>query len=488
MAFVAQRPSDGRLYVDGTYRGSDEGLAVVREKATGRELGRQVIATVTDLDVAIAGARHAQPAWAATPYDTRAGLLRKVAGLLERRAAEYADLIVRETGSIAGKAHYEVAAASNELYGAAALTTRATGEILPSSHTGKLSIIQRIPVGVVGVITPWNFPLILAMRAVAPAIALGNSVILKPATFTPISGGQLIAELFDEAGAPPGVLQVVTGPGEELGEAMAAHPGVDMIHFTGSSEVGRTLAAIAGRHLKRVSLELGGNNALVVLDDADIETASMIGAWSTFHYQGQTCITASRHIVMRGVAEAYREALARRARAIVVGDPTKQGVGLGPIIDERQRDRVHDIVERSVREGARVIEGATYDGLFYRPTVLDGVTPTMPAFTEEIFGPVAPITVVDTVEEALALTNATESGLVNAVVTNDVARGLAFAERVHSGMVHVNDATPLDEAHVPFGGLGASGLGGRVGGEANLEEFTERRWISVQRTPVQYPY
>ena len=221
------------------------------------------------------------------------------------------------------------------------------------------------------------------MRAIAPAIALGNTVVLKPATLTPISGGQLIAELFDGAGAPPGVLQVVTGPGEALGPAMAAHRGVDMIHFTGSSEAGRTLAGIAGRHLKRVSLELGGNNALVVLDDADIETASMIGAWSTFHYQGQTCITASRHIVMRGVAEAYREALARRARAIVVGDPTQQGVGLGPIVDERQRDRVHSIVERSVREGARVIEGATYDGLFYRPTVLDAVTPNMPAFTEE---------------------------------------------------------------------------------------------------------
>jgi benzaldehyde dehydrogenase (NAD) len=415
-------------------------------------------------------------------------LLRRVARLVEDRAEEIVDLIVRETGSITGKAQYEVAASSNELYEAAALASRSIGEILPSANTGKLSIIERVPLGVVGVITPWNFPLVLGMRAAAPAIALGNTVVLKPATLTPISGGQLFAELFEEAGAPPGVLQVVTGSGASLGSAMAAHPDVAMVHFTGSSEVGRSIAEIAGRNLKKVSLELGGNNAFVVLDDADVETASMLGAWSSFHYQGQTCITASRHIVMRPIADAYREALARRAAAIRVGNPAEEGIGLGPIIDERQRDHVHGLVRASIDQGATLVEGGTFENLFYRPTVLADVTASMPAFTDELFGPVAPITVVDTEEEALALTNATEYGLVNSVVTGDSARGLAFAQRVRSGMVHVNDATPLDEAHVPFGGMGASGLGGRSGGEANLEEFTQRRWISVQRTPVQYPY
>jgi benzaldehyde dehydrogenase (NAD) len=489
MAIQTQRRSDGKLFIDGRFRESSGGAAsAVAEKATGRELGRQAIGSLRELDEAIAGAKAAQPGWAAQGYDERAGLLRRVAHQLEDRADEYVDLIVRETGSIPGKAQYEVAAAGNELYEAAGLASRATGEILPSHNTGKLSMIQRVPVGVVGVITPWNFPLILGMRAVAPAIALGNTVILKPATLTPITGGQLIAELFEAAGALPGLLQVVTGAGGELGDAMASHPGISMIHFTGSSEVGRRIAESAGRNLKKVSLELGGNNAFVVLDDADVETASMLGAWSAFHYQGQTCITASRHIVMRGVADEYREALARRARAIVVGDPSKAGIGLGPIIDEHQRDRAHGFVTASVRQGARIVEGGTFDGLFYRPTVLDDVTPQMPAFTEEIFGPIAPITVVDTEEEALALTNQTDYGLVNYVITADIASGLAFAEKVNSGMVHVNDATPLDEAHVPFGGMGASGLGGRSGGEANLEEFTERRWISIQRTPVQYPY
>jgi benzaldehyde dehydrogenase (NAD) len=489
MAIQTQRRSDGKLFIDGAFADASAGAAtVVDEKATGRELGRSAPAPRADLDRAIAGAKAAQPGWAAEGYDVRAGLLRRVARQLEERADEIADMIVRETGSIRGKAQYEVGASTNELYEAAALPSRATGEILPSHNTGKLSIIQRVPVGVVGVITPWNFPLILGFRSIAPAIALGNTVVLKPATLTPITGGQLIAELFEAAGAPAGVLQVVTGPGGELGEPMASHPDVAMIHFTGSHEIGRRIAEAAGRSLKKVSLELGGNNAFVVLDDADVEMASMVGAWSSYHYQGQTCITASRHIVMRSVADAYQTALARRARAIVLGDPATDGVGLGPMIDAKQRDRAHSFVEASLRQGATLVEGGTFDGLFYRPTVLADVTPEMPAFTEEVFGPIAPITVVDTEEEALELTNRTDYGLVNSVFTADIARGLAFAEKVRSGMVHVNDATPLDEAHVPFGGMGQSGLGGRSGGEANLEEFTERRWISVQRTPVQYPY
>ncbi len=489
MAIQTERKWDGRLFVDGSFREGASGTTQpVLEKATGRILGTQAQANRAELDGAVESARVAQIDWAARSFEERAALLRRVARLLEDRADEFVDLIVRETGSIPGKAQYEVHASQNELYEGASLASRATGEVLPSANTGKLNIIQRIPVGVVAVITPWNFPLVLGMRAIAPALALGNTVVLKPATYTPISGGLLIADLFEAAGAPPGILQVLTGPGAELGEALASHPTVGMVHFTGSSDVGQRLAEIAGRGLKKISLELGGNNAFVVLDDADIETASMLGAWSSFHYQGQTCITASRHIVMRAVADEYREALARRAKAIVVGDPSTPGVGLGPLISEGQRDRAHDFVERSAKAGARIVEGGTYEGLFYRPTVIDRVTPEMPAFTEELFGPIAPITVVDTEEEALELTNRTPYGLVNSVFTGDISRGLAFAERVRSGMVHVNDATPLDEAHVPFGGLGSSGLGGRSGGEANLEEFTERRWISVQRTPVHYPY
>ncbi len=480
---------DGKLYIDGAFSDGQGGAPQrVDEKATGHELGRYASASRADLDRAVAAARRAQPEWAAASYEDRATLLRKVARALEDRADEYADLIVRETGSIRGKAQYEVHAAQNELYEAAALGSRSTAEILPSANTGKLNIIQRVPVGVVAVITPWNFPLVLGMRAIAPALGLGNTVVLKPASLTPISGGQLLADMFESAGAPAGIINLVTGSGTEVGVPLATHPGVDMIHFTGSSEVGRQLAEIGGRGLKKLSLELGGNAAFVVLDDADIEMASMVGAWSSFHYQGQTCITANRHIVMRAVADKYREALAERARRMTVGDPSGDNVSIGPMISVGQRDRAQALLDDSVKQGARILEGGTYEGLFYRPTVVDAVRPGMPIYDHEIFAPVAPITVVDTEEEALALTNDTPYGLANALYTGDLDRGLRFAERVRSGMVHVNDSTALDEAHVPFGGMGASGLGGRSGGEANLEEFTERRWISVQRTPVHYPY
>jgi len=484
-----RRRWDGKLYIDGSFRNaSGGGTQAVYEKATGAEIGTLATATPGDLDEAVSAARRAQGDWSRRGYDERAMLLRQVARALEESAEEYADMIVRETGSIRGKAQYEVNAAGNELYEAAGLTSRANAEIVPSHNTGKLNIIQRVPLGVVGIITPWNFPLVLGMRAVAPALALGNTVVLKPASHTPISGGLMLADLFERAGAPAGILNVVTGSGGELGVALADHSNVDMIHFTGSSEVGTQIAEVCGRGLRKVSLELGGNAAFVVLDDADIDMASMVGAWSTFHYQGQTCITANRHIVLRSVADAYVAALTERARNMTVGDPSTDQVSIGPIISEAQRDRAHEIVQQSIEMGAELVEGGTYDGLFYRPTVLVGVTPDMPAFQKEIFAPVAPITVVDTEKEALELTNRTEYGLASAVYTGDLARGLAFAEKVRAGMVHVNDAVCLDEAHVPFGGMGASGLGGRSGGEANLDEFTERRWISLQRTPVHYPY
>jgi benzaldehyde dehydrogenase (NAD) len=484
---MAVETLDGTIFVGGEFRPGGGGSAPVLDKAAGEPLGSAGVATVEDLDAAVAAAVEAQPAWAATGYDVRAAILRRAAAALEARAEEAAGLIVRETGSIRGKADYEVGGAANELYEAAGLTSRAVGEILPSHSTSRLSIAERVPVGVVGAITPWNFPLILAMRVVAPALALGNTVVLKPSPETPLSGGLLLAQLFADAGLPAGVLGVVTGD-QEIGERLVAHPDTAMIHFTGSSAVGSRIAEVAGKLLKRVSLELGGNNALVILDDADLDQAAMIGAWSSWHYQGQTCITAGRHIVARELHDAYVGALAAKAKAIAVGDPYRDEVGLGPMINERQRDRAHAFLEQSVAQGATVVEGGSYDGLFYRPTVVTGVTKDMPLWTEEIFAPIAPVLAVDSDEEAIAEVNDTPYGLVNSVLTGDEARGVRVASRLRSGMAHVNDATCLDEAHVPFGGMGASGLGGRAGGEANLEEFTERRWVSVQRAKSEYPY
>ncbi|MHA7984473.1 aldehyde dehydrogenase family protein [Rathayibacter sp. CAU 1779] len=476
---------DAAAYIDGTFRELSDRIDVV-EKATGAHLGSAGLGGRGDLDEAIAAAVRAQEEWSHQPYDVRAALVRSVAARLEDRLDQVTDLIVRETGSIPGKAEYEVHGAIDELHVAAGLASLPRGDLLVSHDPGRFGFSERLPVGVVAAITPWNFPLILAMRVIAPAIALGNAVVLKPSPETPLSGGFAIAEAFDAAGAPAGLFQVICGD-TEFSEALVAHPDVDMVHFTGSTAVGSRIAATAGGLLKRVSLELGGNNALLVLDDADPDYASMLGAWSTFHYQGQTCISASRHIVAEAVAEEYIRHLADRASAITVGDPSK-GSGIGPMINERQAARAEGILRKSVEMGARIVTGGTRDGLFFRPTVVTDITPDMPVWTEEVFAPIAPVMTVTDDAQAIRVANDTPYGLVDAVVTRDEGRGRRVARELKAGMVHVNDATPVDEAVAPFGGTGASGLGGRSGGLSNIEEFTGIKWTAVQENTLSYPY
>jgi benzaldehyde dehydrogenase (NAD) len=485
---TTRAPWTDQIFVGGSFQPpAAAGTQLSYEKATGEPLGSVGVGDADDVAAAAEAARVAQVSWAALPPVARAAALRRVHARLLARSDEVAEAIQRETGGIRFKADLEIRLALAHLEQAAALATRPLGHEATSILPGRKNFVNHVPLGVVGIITPWNLPLSLAFSPTAPALALGNTVVLKPAPHTPISGGLLIADLFREADVPPGVFNVVPG-GDVVGAALVEHPDVDMIRFTGSTEVGRHIARSAGGRLQRVSLELGGNAALVVLDDADPEVASMVGAWSSFHFQGQTCITAGRHIVLRAVADAYIEMLTRRAKRLVVGDPMRGDVDMGPMIDARQLERAHGLLRASVDMGATVVEGGTYDGLFYRPTVVTGVTPDMPVFREEVFGPIAPIVVVDTEEEALALTNATAYGLSNAVMTSNPWRGLRFAEQVHSGMVHVNDTTCLSEATIPFGGWGDSSLGVPTGGDANIEQYTERRWISVQEQPPQYRY
>lgn len=476
------------VFTDGHFHRPAAGATIpVRDKASGEIFAVAGLATEADVDQAVATATTAQPAWSERTYADRAAVLRGAAAALSERAKQFRDLIVRETGCIGGKADYEIGAASSELMEAAGLASHSTGEVLPSGHAGRFSLSERIPVGLVGVITPWNFPLVLGMRVIAPALALGNAVVLKPSPETPVSGGLAIAALFEAAGLPAGVFQVLPGD-VEVGHRIVTHPDIAMIHFTGSTKVGREIAQTAGGLLKKVSLELGGNNALIVLDDADLEQATMIGAWSSFHYQGQTCITAGRHIVQRGIAEAYAAGLAARADAITVGNTFTEDVGLGPMINSTQLERAAGMLAAAVADGARIVAGGTTNGPFFRPTVVRDVSASSRLWTEEIFAPIAPIIVVDDDDAAVAAANDTKYGLVNSVLTGDPYRGIRLARRLRAGMVHVNDATPQDEALAPFGGIGQSGLGGRSGGEANIEEFTERRWLTVTEGPAHYPY
>jgi benzaldehyde dehydrogenase (NAD) len=476
------------VFTDGHFhRPAAGGTIPVRDKASGEIFAVAGMATEADVELAVAAARTAQPTWSERTYAERAAVLRGAAAALADRAKQFRDLIIRETGCIGGKADYEIGAATSELVEAAGLASRATGEVLPSSHAGRFSLSERVPVGLVGAITPWNFPLVLGMRVIAPALALGNAVLLKPSPETPVSGGLAIAALFEDAGLPAGLFQVLPGD-VEVGQRLVTHPDIAMIHFTGSTKVGRQIAQTAGGLLKKVSLELGGNNALIILDDADLDQAAMIGAWSSFHYQGQTCITAGRHIVQRGIADAYAAALAARADAISVGNTFTDDVGLGPMINSVQLERAAGMLAEAVSEGAAVIAGGTTDGPYFRPTVVREISRSSRLWTDEIFAPVAPILVVEDDDEAVAVANDTEYGLVNSVLTGDTYRGIRLARRLRAGMVHVNDATPQDEALAPFGGIGQSGLGGRSGGDSNIEEFTERRWLTVTEGPAHYPY
>ncbi|HKB27856.1 MAG TPA: aldehyde dehydrogenase family protein [Candidatus Limnocylindrales bacterium] len=458
-----------------------------REPATGRPLLSLAQSTPDDVARAAAAAAAVQPAWADTSYDQRAAILRRAAEIYEAHRPEFGTWTQRETGAVHGKMHHEQNFAAGELNAAATMPFQPYGQLVPSVVPGRLSMLRRVPAGVIGAITPWNSPSVLGMRVVAPALAVGNAVILKPDPQTPVCGGAVFAAIFREAGLPDGLLQIVVG-GAETGEAIVTDPNVNRVSFTGSTGAGRRVGQLAGGLLKRVSLELGGNNAFVVLDDADLEAAASAGAFASFQFQGQVCFATGRHIVHSSIAADYIDLLKEKADRLRLGDPYRQEVDLGPIVNQKQLERVDDIVRRSVASGARIVTGATYDGLFYRPTVLTNVTADQAAWREEIFGPVAPVVVFDTDDEALALANDSEYGLTGAVYSHSISRGLALAQRMKSGMVHVNDQTVNDEATIPFGGMGASGNGARFGGAANWDEFTEWQWVTVRDDPRSYPY
>ncbi|QTX04399.1 aldehyde dehydrogenase family protein [Agromyces archimandritae] len=478
MSVLATNLHSGTVYDGGWVvpRGGDH---AVRDAATGAAIGRVGLGDAADVENAGRTAADAQPAWAARGFDERAAIMRRAADALETLPRADRIIMQREEGAIAAKIDGELRKSAEELRAAAGLLDRPTGELLPHEHPDVLSMARRIPVGVVGVIAPWNAPLLLAMRAVAPALALGNAVVLKPDPKTAVSGGLVIARAFEEAGLPPGVLHVLPG-GPATGEALVASPHTQVISFTGSTAAGRRVGELAGRLLKRAVLELGGNNALIVLEDADLDEAVRAACRGSLLHNGQICMATGRHLVHESIAEAYVERLREYTAALRVGDPTDPGIELGPLISTQQAERVQGIVDDALAGGAELLVGGRHDGPFFTPTLLVGVEPGNAAFDQEIFGPVMAVTTFGSDEEAVTLANRTEYGLAAAVHTADLDRALRLAARLRTGMVHVNGSTIADAPHAPMGGMGQSGNGGRYGGHWNLDEFTAWQWVTAR--------
>ena len=471
----------------GQWSSAAGGEMAVVEPATGEQIGRIGFAGPDDIARAAARALEAQRDWARRSYEERAAVLRRAGALWEEHAEEVEGWLVREAGSVPAKAATETHVAAQECYEAAALPSNPTGEILATAQP-RLSLARRIPVGVVGVISPFNFPLVLAIRSVAPALALGNAVVLKPDLRTAVCGGVSIARVFEKAGLPEGVLHILPGDAT-TGEVLVDDANVTVISFTGSTAAGRKVGEAAARHLKRAHLELGGNSALIILDDADLDRSVSAAAWGSFLHQGQICMTTGRHLVHERIADEFVERLAERAAALPVGDPATEQVALGPVIDSGQRDYIHALVTASVDEGAHLAAGGTYEELFYQPTVLTDVTPQMPAWAQEVFGPVAPVMSFSDPEEAVELAADSSYGLVMGIITQNPLKGLELADHVHSGIVHINDQTVNDEAVAPFGGVRDSGTGARLGGPtANIEAFTETQWVTLRSEIPAFPF
>lgn len=453
---------------------------------TGKSLVSLKHGDAADIRSACERARTAQEKWFALNFEDRARVLRVAADLMEQHIDLYMGWLVREAGSSEGKAGFEISVVIKALREAAAMPSQPPGLVLPSDPS-KLSFCRRMPLGVVGVISPFNFPMYLSMRAVAPALAVGNAVVLKPDPRTSVSAGLLMAQLLTAAGLPEDVLQVVPG-GIDAGEALCTDPNVAMIQFTGSTAAGRKIGALAGGHLKKLSLELGGKNSLIILDDADLDLAAANAAWGAYLHQGQICMASGRILVQESIHDALAERLVAKAKALPLGDPAAGQVALGPVINSSQVARAMQIVEDAVAAGAVLKAGGNTTGLFFEPTVLTGVTPEMRAFRDEFFAPVASLTSFDTDEEAIALANDTEYGLSAAVISRSVGRAMAIGARLRTGLLHINDQTVADDVVNPFGGRGASGNGTSIGGPANWDEFSQWQWVTIKDSAPAYPF
>ncbi|MEE4733897.1 aldehyde dehydrogenase [Pseudomonas alliivorans] len=454
---------------------------------TGEVVSRVAAATLEDADAAVAAAQAAFPAWSAMAPGERRARLMRAAEQLQARSAEFI-AAAAETGAMADWYGFNVNLAASMLREAAAMTTQINGEIIPSNVPGSFAMALRQPCGVVLGIAPWNAPVILATRAIAMPLACGNTVVLKASELSP-AVHRLIGQVLQEAGLGDGVINVISNAPADapaIVERLIANPAVRRVNFTGSTHVGRIVGELSARHLKPALLELGGKAPFLVLDDADLDAAVEAAAFGAYFNQGQICMSTERLIVDRKVADAFVSKLVAKIGTLHAGAPDNSTSVLGSLVDAGAGTRIKALIDDAVGQGARMIAGGQLQGSILQPTLLDDVTDSMRLYREESFGPVAVMIRGDGDEELLRLANDSEFGLSAAIFSRNTARALALAQRVESGICHINGPTVHDEAQMPFGGVKSSGYGS-FGGKASIEHFTQLRWVTLQDGPRHYP-
>jgi acyl-CoA reductase-like NAD-dependent aldehyde dehydrogenase len=472
-------------YIDGEWRAAKSGKTLENRNPANTDdlIGLFPASGAADVEAAVAAAKKAFAVWRLVPAPKRGEILYRVGELLKKSKEELARIETREMGKVLKETRGDVQEGIDCAFLNAGEGRRLFGETTPAELPDKFAMSVRAPIGVCALITPWNFPLAIPTWKLFPALICGNTVILKPAEDTPHTATRFV-EILNEAGVPPGVVNLIHGRGEEVGAALVRHKDVQLVSFTGSAAVGREIASECGRNLKRVSLELGGKNGQIVMEDADVELAVEGALWGAFGTTGQRCTATSRLIVHRDVSERITDALVARAERIKIGDGLDESNEMGPLINQAAREKVLRYIEIGKQEGARVLtggaihdSGACANGIFFQPTIFDRVKPNMRIAQEEIFGPVLSIIEIASFDEAIAVLNGTAYGLSSSIYTNDVTRAFRAMRDIEAGITYINGPTIGAEVHLPFGGVKDTGNGHREAGTTVYDIFTE--WKSI---------
>ncbi|WP_062108182.1 aldehyde dehydrogenase family protein [Bacillus niameyensis] len=477
-----------KQYIAGVWR-DGTGKTVYQDKNPyNQEVVTEIkMASQKDIDEAYESAKRVQKQWEKVSAFDKSEVLTRAVQIMKNRREELVELLMIESGSSILKANVEIDFCISITNEAASYPMRMGGEIVPSLVPGKENRLFRRPLGVLGVISPFNFPMYLSMRSVATALGAGNGVVLKPDEQTAMSGGTVLGKIFEEAGIPEGLFNVVIPSIEEVGDGFVEHPIPRMISFTGSTEVGKHIGELCGRNVKKVALELGGNNALIILEDADIDRAVNSAIFGKFMHNGQICMAINRIIVHKNIHDQFIEKFIAAAKNIKVGDPKDKENMIGPLINPGAVERILGEIEKAKSQGAKVVLEGKVEGSIIHPTILTSNTNDVATAKNEMFGPVVTVIPFSTEEEAIKICNDTQYGLSGAVHAGSIEKGVEIALQLETGMVHINDQSVNDEPLIAFGGEKQSGIG-RFGGRWSLDEFTTFQWISAQNRHREYPF